>query len=60
MINSVDKEAGLESTFIFCECGEKITFLSTIAQLSDKEELFRHSKISFINTAKFESGTGLT
>ena len=48
-IASEAKEAGLHSSFVFCECGEKIKFSAIIAQIRAQENLPQGSKIDFNN-----------
>jgi hypothetical protein len=38
MIDSKGNEAGLASTFMYCECGEKITFSAIIIQLRNQKD----------------------
>ena len=58
-IASEGKEAGLLSSFVFCECGEKIKFSVIIAQIRAQENLPQGSKIDFNNLPWLEARTGL-
>jgi hypothetical protein len=55
VIDCVGKEAGLISTFVFCECGEKIPFMTIISQPRDQNSLLKGSKIDRINSSWIES-----
>jgi hypothetical protein len=55
VIDCAVKEAGLVSTFVFCECGEKIPFMTIISQLRDQNSLLQGSKIDSINSSWIES-----
>jgi len=49
VIDSDGKESGLMSTFVYYECGEKITFRAIIAQLSDQKYQRRESMFNSTN-----------
>jgi hypothetical protein len=49
------KEAGLLSSFVFCECGEKIKFSAIITQIRAQEDLPQGSKIDFNNLPWLEA-----
>lgn len=53
------KGAGLASTYVYCECGEKITFSAIITQLRGQNYIPQGLKIDFINLPWLETGTGL-
>jgi hypothetical protein len=42
------KDAGLVSTFVYCECGEKISFRKIIAQISDPNNQLQESNFGFM------------
>jgi hypothetical protein len=49
VIDSTSKEAGLASTFVYCQCGEMITFSALITQLRDLKDPPQVSNIDLIN-----------
>jgi hypothetical protein len=55
IIDCAGKQAGLVSTFVFCDCGEKITFSTIITQLKDQNCLLNGSKIVCVNSTWIES-----
>lgn len=55
VIGCTGKEAGLQSIFVFCECGERIPFMKIISQLRDQNSLLQGSKIDNINSSWIES-----
>jgi hypothetical protein len=59
VIDSAGKDAGLVSTFVFCECGEKITFGELITQVRGQKNLPPESKMDFINLPWMEPSTEL-
>jgi RNase P subunit RPR2 len=58
-IGSEGKEAGLASTFVYCECGNKLTFSVIISKLSEQKNLEQESKNDFIDLPWLEAGIGM-
>jgi hypothetical protein len=58
-IGSEGKEAGLVSTFVYCECGNKLIFSVIISKLSDQNNLQQESNIDFKNFPWLESRPGM-
>jgi hypothetical protein len=59
-IESTDREAGLVSAFVYCECGNKLTFSVIISQLRDQENPEQYSNSDIINLPWLKDQTGLS
>jgi hypothetical protein len=59
VIESAVKGENLGSTFLICECGEKITYWAITAQLRDQKSWDGDSKIGFINLPQLEDKASL-
>ncbi len=59
MIDSTGNRAGLASTFIYYQCGEKVTFSAFITQLRDQNNLQQDSNSDIIYFPWLEVRTGL-
>jgi RNase P subunit RPR2 len=55
VIDSAVKGENLGSTFVICECGERVTFWAITAQLRDQKKVGRRLQNWFHNLSKSKS-----
>ena len=54
-LNSDEKQAGLASSFVYCECGEMVPYSTFIDQLRDQKSLLQEPNTDFMNLSWIEA-----
>jgi hypothetical protein len=55
VINSDGKEACLASSFVYCKCGEMVTFSTIIGQLRNQKSLLQETNTDFMGLPWLEA-----